>query len=152
MKLGDLTWRSALRGRRAREVEITEQYVFEVENLTIPAGSTDDIWLGDAVPLPATRRILWNAYIELAEPVPVGQHVGLIAYLTSGNAEAGVSDPPDISDGNIWDWSKGEFNVADYLWGTVQTPIDGDGRWVVRPQFAGPEIVVTRVHAAFLII
>lgn len=78
MKLGDLVWRSALRKRQARDAEVAP-YVFEVTDLTIPAGT---LWRAEthrlaSVTLDEAQAIHWAFYLEIGAPLPAGHQLRL---------------------------------------------------------------------------
>lgn len=113
--------------------------VFEETALVIPSGSTDPIAVGDPWPITRDVRGLWGGFVQVTAPAE--QLIQVVIGLESDNAgSSGVSNPPLVAISKLWDWSSGEFNWSDSMWGTNQDPDDTDAVLVVR---VSPAVALT---------
>lgn len=93
MRLSDLVHRSALRNRTAGDAEVSSfsPKVFEVTDLTIPAG-TDwgvEMHMLGQIEVPPARLLVLNFYLEMADPVPGGNRVDLAMSIDEHHANFG---------------------------------------------------------------
>lgn len=153
MKLGDVVWRASLRKRSTSDIEIASKKVFEVTDLTIPAG-TD--WTGPheigRFPLEPHTGVLAFVSLEISAPIEVGNLVfGTPSLVGSGGSVTlGGNNVRLIAAGGIL--PTGEVEDAYGFWGDYAPPDDGV---IVAFSMADPtaaDIHVIRARAAFTIL
>lgn len=154
MKLSDAVWRGSLRKRSIGDIEIASKKIFEITDLTIPAGTdwTQQHEVGRFPLDPQHNGLLAFVSLEVSEPIDVGNLIFGTASLAGegGSVGLGGDNVRLAAGGGILPIGTAEDPYG--FWADLAPPDDGV---IVAFSMGAPSVAdihVVRARAAFTIL